>query len=170
MIKHHAFASATIASVGNVPYYIPSALLPTPPESCRLMFGNATNFANGLVPVSLLVIPSGSDVDGATLSSIVTDYFKVDDVFSETFLEHIYLLASYQTKQLTFEDSASSILATWGTQSVHEIVPSINENINYRGGPYFASGKGLSQAWRLYEDTNGAFMFPVVPVDNSSGT
>lgn len=134
------------------------------------MFGKAPDFDDELVPVSLLVIPSGSDVNEATLSSIVADYLRTDDVFTDMFLEHIFLLAIDQTKHLTFGDSTPSVLVTWGTQSIHEIRPIPSEDFKFRGGPYFASSKGLRQAWRLYEDTNGAFMFPVVPVGNSSCT
>lgn len=79
------FASAAIASVESVPYYIPSARLPVLPESRRLMFGKASDFDDELVPVSLLVIPSGSDVNAATLASIVADYLRIDDVFRACF-------------------------------------------------------------------------------------
>jgi hypothetical protein len=163
-----AFTSASIASVGNVPYYIPTTKLALPPTSRRLVFGTSPDLEDGLVPVSVVVFPDGSDVSAGALSTIVDSYLQGDDVFSRSFLEHIYLLTDRQSEPLKLDHSYSTILEDWGTQSVHVVRADANESP--RGGPYFASNKGLRQAWRLFGDTNGAFIFPLVPIEANSDT
>ncbi|KAH8803379.1 amidase signature domain-containing protein [Xylogone sp. PMI_703] len=162
------FTSASITNVGGISYYIPTDRLLFPPASRRLIFGKAPELEDALVPISLLVVPDGPSVSGQALSSLVETYLRIDDVFSRAFLDHIWLLTTRRTDFVTLDNYAFKVLDDWGTLSVHAVLA--DPSIELHGGPYFASGKSLRQAWRLFEDTNGAFMFPVVPAEKDSGT
>ncbi len=164
-----ASASASIVSVGSVSYYVPPRRIRIPPTSRYFIIGSAPDFEDKLVPVTLLVFPDGSEISAQSLSSTVEVYLRTDDVFSHFLLEHIYLVIGGISKSMKLDNLCIAIFRYWGTKSVHVVQPEPDAEQSLRGGPYFASNKGLHQAWRLFEDKNGAFVCPVVPVDGKDG-
>ncbi|KAH6872313.1 amidase signature domain-containing protein [Alternaria rosae] len=165
------FPTATLTRVGTIPYYVPSSLAPIPADSRRLIFGNAPDFSDGPLPISLLVFEDATHASHSVLSSTVNSWLQTDDVFNADFLQHVYFLFLTQTDAFDLDESSIGILNDWKTQSVHAVsVNSTAHDDSFRGGPYFASNVGIREAWRLFEDANEAFQFPVVPDEHRDNT
>jgi len=161
-----ASPTATLTRVGAKSYYIPSHLTSIPPDTRECVFGHAPDFNDGLVPFALFVLENVRDASEPNLSSTVKFWLKTDDVFNAHFLQHVYFLANFDLTGYTL-----SVPEEWKTQSVRTVtVSSDMHQASFRSGPYFASSVGIRQAWRLFEDTNEAFQFPVVPDEHRENT
>ena len=162
--------TATLTRVGAIPYYIPSRLTSISPDSRCCIFGSELDFNDGLVPITLFVLENVMDASERKLFSISESWLKTDDGFNQHFLKHVYFLVSANTK-LYLDTLAISVPEEWKNQSVHVVVVNSNRDlVSFRSGPYFASNLGIRQAWRLIDDTNEAFQFPVVPDEHREHT
>ena len=154
-----AIPTATLTRVGANSYYIPSRLTSIPPRSRECVFGNELDFNDGLIPITLFVLENAKQASDLNLRSTVKSWLKIDDVFNKHFLRHVYFLTNFDLTGYAF-----SLPEEWQNQSVHTVtVNSDMHQASFRSGPYFASNVGIRQAWRLFDDTNEAFQFPVVP-------
>ena len=165
-----AIPTATLTRVGAIPYYSPSRLTSIPPDSRECIFGHMPDSNDEPVPITLFVLESAMDASPRNLRSTVDSWLQADDVFNKDFLQHVSFLVSANTK-LYLDTLAISVPEEWKNQSVHAVVmDSNNDLVSFRGGPYFASNVGIRQAWRLFDDTNEAFQFPVVPDEHREHT
>lgn len=159
-----SLVNASLIGLDKKLYYIPINTLAISPSSRQLVFGKAPDFEDGPVPACLIALPEGLSLTTRFLSSVVKTYLRDDDVFFEGFLQHIYVVTEMQPELMKLLGDLTD-LTHWGTRSIQIVqIDSENDGSNH-GGPYFASSRGLRQAWRLFEDTNGAFIFPVVPIE-----
>jgi hypothetical protein len=90
-----------------------------------------------------------------------------DDVFSDEFLKNNVLVIQclhHGTPSRTLPEDVKRYLDERSTKLVF-VDRSGGKNVLPQG-PYFASQKGLHQAWRLYEDDLAAFVSSVIPSDD----
>lgn len=103
------------------------------------------------------------DVDEETcitevwLRQKVVSYRSSDDVFCDAFMSGV--LFTQGTEEPKISAGASDYMESLGT-TWREITPAI---CSPSPGPYFTSGGQLFDAYRLYDDTQGAFMAGILP-------
>lgn len=94
---------------------------------------------------------------------MIGDYRKRDDVFCNDFLTSILVISAGQT----LSEDLLRLFGSWGCRTafvVKRTEPSV------LGGPYFFSSRGIFQAWRLYADTQEAFIMSTIPVQDDADT
>ncbi|CAK4033314.1 amidase signature enzyme [Lecanosticta acicola] len=140
--------SLTFTSTGQtveldgISYYIPGSPVAKLPS--RPWFGKAS-----ISPLTVIG-SNGSAHTLADLNTVIESYKSTDDVFSEGFLETVYV-------QSTGLGSHNASLSNYGNSTMFTGSTSIPP------GPYFMSSTGeVFQAWRLYSDFAGAFLEPLV--------
>ncbi|PQE11375.1 hypothetical protein CJF31_00001188 [Rutstroemia sp. NJR-2017a BVV2] len=118
-------------------------------------------------PVLLLSVCQSSTKD--TLIDSIESFYSQDDVFSDDFLTDVVVVQ--------FQGEGDKPVIPWSELSrptstgrwVPEHVIEIGTNPEVPQGPYFLhSDNTLTQAWRLYADTQDAFATTFVPVDHGS--
>uniref|UniRef100_A0A8H7TVE2 Amidase domain-containing protein n=1 Tax=Bionectria ochroleuca TaxID=29856 RepID=A0A8H7TVE2_BIOOC len=106
----------------------------------------------------------------SSLSSLLDEksrlWLATDDVFSNDFLKHVYIVSS-APGALAVEDTdeLGTLFTKWGVATAHFLYGS-NDSYPWMPGPYVNSGSVFHAVWRLFPDTNGAFMFPTVPSEH----
>lgn len=149
----------------GVPYYVPPDAVTT--LSTHSALQRAASAAGGLLPVTVVTASSPS-YDSSDLAATVANFTATDDVFSEGFLEAIYVqyigINPYGYHR-TFTPKFGN--ATNGTEVVASTY--VTNTTAIPSGPYFVSSTGaIYEAWRLYSDFAGAFTETLVPA--SDGT
>lgn len=171
-----AIPNSSLTSIGEVPYYIPATTLEAPASTRKIWSSSAPGPASDFVPSSIFLLDEvaqqglGSLITG--LDGTLRSWLAKDDVFTMDFLRRLYLVSFNASNIASFIEASGStdlddLLHGWGTSSVHLIhageLPG-NSQI-WVPGPYFTCSTGIRPAWRLFADTNEAFMFPVVPTE-----
>lgn len=164
-LVQHSLAS-TVCQTGQtveldgIPYYLPATPVTT------LRYDHFHGKSNALTALTVITA-NGSSYGGSDLSKTIAYYKAHDDVFSEGFLEAIYVqYIGYKPRG--HEWSASSYSnASNGTATV--LHKQMDSGSALPPGPYFVSSSGaVYQAWRLYSDFAGAFTEPLLA--NGDGT
>ena len=96
------------------------------------------------------------------LKELVTKYLEKDDIFHTEFLSTV-VFTGPSTIEITA--GANKFLHSLGTTRI-ELIDATKSTAVPPPGPYFASGQGLLEIWRLYDDSQGAFLTPLVPGPN----
>lgn len=167
-----AALDALLASVAGLPYCV----LVTPlfePSRSRIVFQPAGNTQENSAPskppwtpgpATLFVFDSNRNLTADMLKSKIGSWLQSDDVFNTNFLRDVYFLFPGEPEASKVSSVVESVLSSWGSSAAHIISLGPQDNAtNWKAGPYFASPQGLRPAWRLFPDTQGAFVFPVVP-------
>lgn len=177
-----AIPSASLTSIGEVPYYIPATTLAIPTSTRQIWSSRPAPDLQvpDYVPSSIFLLDEAAQQGPASLiaalKSTVRSWLAKDDVFTVGFLRRLYLIAPNAAATAScFEDrdhgdNLNGLLSGWGTSSVHLLsTASITGNSqHWMSGPYFTRSTGIRPAWRLFADVNEAFMFPVVPAEQNS--
>ncbi|CAG8957725.1 hypothetical protein HYFRA_00000061 [Hymenoscyphus fraxineus] len=118
-------------------------------------------------PQYVTIIPLPDDCNSIKedwLKSIVTKYEEEDDVFSKEFLRGIIFSGA---RNVEFAPEATHYLHTIGTTWLD-----MNDNetcdLSQCAGPHLIVNGQLFAIWRLYDDSQGAFVTPVVPATKGS--
>lgn len=152
----------------GVSYYLPSTPVTTI-KSYGPLHGKAIS-SGGVTPLTV-VTTSSSAYSASDFSSTVSSFAATDDVFSEGFLEAIYVQI-VGAKSYSYNGWNSSSVtgfgnATNGTEAVY--ISYVSNGTAIPQGPYFMSASGdVYQAWRLYTDFAGAFTETLIPASNGS--
>ena len=118
---------------------------------------------NAEFDVLTVINDEGVPVTCERAKHVIDDYKKRDDVFSNDFLTSILVITSGQT----LSDDVLRLFGLWGCRVVFLVAPS---GPSILGGPYFFSSRGIFQAWRLYADTQEAFLMSTIPVQGDAAT
>ncbi|PYI09921.1 amidase signature enzyme [Aspergillus sclerotiicarbonarius CBS 121057] len=97
------------------------------------------------------------------LAAIITEYQRKDDVFQDSFLQGIVLVGLDDTL-ITMANGVHEYMQQIGIEWIQSI-PEGDENP--APGPYLFTNGLLQEVWRLYPDTNGAFLEAVEPGQTS---
>ena len=98
------------------------------------------------------------------LVELIDSYRLVDDVFHDHFLQSL-VLTGVLALQVELTPAAKGLLKSWGTKWI-ELLDSANTSVAPPPGVYLASDGVLLEAWRLYDDTQGAFIAALGPQSN----
>jgi hypothetical protein len=93
------------------------------------------------------------------------EYFKTDDVFSNSFLTTILLITDQGST-----DFKSEIATFFSSQGCKALYIARSGSISWAEGPYFYSSRGLFAAWRLYPDSGETFIAATVPSQTDNTT
>ncbi|KAF2740947.1 amidase family protein [Polyplosphaeria fusca] len=157
--------AATVFELGDVSYLANT-------KHPKAVLGADCEFSAASSAIPITVIKTNtSTISKQTLEGIVTSYLEADDVFSQDFLDGVYVsssvkaeldasavefLASLNTSFLLVDESVSS-----GNSKLSKI--SVKATSDLVAGPYLASiGSGsvsFSTVYRLYPDTYRTFLF-----------
>lgn len=91
------------------------------------------------------------------------DYRIQDDVISNNFLTSILVISAGQT----LTEDVIRFFGLWGCRTVFLVVPAGPPVL---GGPCFFSSRGIFQAWKLYADTQEAFIKSATAVQDDEDT
>ncbi|EPS36390.1 hypothetical protein H072_10096 [Dactylellina haptotyla CBS 200.50] len=138
---------------------IPTWVHPTPQRTHKLPE------IDGVTAVTY-ISTTNSQIDGEFLKKWKTDFETKDDVFNKEFLKTI-VIEHTAGKNFKIGDEAQGILKAWGSQLV---VSEAESSESLPSGPYFFTADAAHQAWRLYEDTNAAFVLSLTAKDGDQST
>ncbi|OTB04047.1 hypothetical protein M426DRAFT_11927 [Hypoxylon sp. CI-4A] len=137
-----------------------------------------------LVPFTV-IFAQDEVVTGKYLQDVIASYLNGDDVFSEDFLEGVYIAANSTGSKLTLDASAQGYLNDLAPQhvfletssrpftnlSVTYVTPSSS---NLTAGPYAASisdgSVSLGAVYRLYRDSHRDFLYGTYDSNDGDGT
>ncbi|KAK4503796.1 hypothetical protein PRZ48_004711 [Zasmidium cellare] len=167
-LVQHSLAS-TVCRTGQtveldgIPYYLPATPVTTLHHND---FHGTFTKDNTLTPLTVITA-NGSSYGGSDLANTIASYKADDDVFSEGFLEAIYVqYIGFKPRGHDWK-AASYSNATNGTAAV--LHQQVEKSSVIPPGPYFISSTGaVYEAWRLYSDFAGAFTEPLLA--NGDGT
>jgi hypothetical protein len=143
----------------GIPYYLPANPVTTLPT-----YGPLHRKAESSGGLSPLTVVTTSGPGYSDLSAIVSNWSSIDDVFSEGFLEAVYI-------QYTGGSPPGRYAAGWvGTNGTAAVSRShVSNTTAIPQGPYFISSTGaVYKAWRLYSDFQGAFTETLIPASNGT--
>lgn len=95
------------------------------------------------------------------LKASLHHYRLSDDVFREEFLTGVVFTAE-AVEDVEITPGAQELLKSRGTKWIYVLDPRKAGTLP-RPGPYIGSEQRLLEIWRLYDDTNGAFLTSLVP-------
>lgn len=114
---------------------------------------------NGIHPATVISI---DEVPNASSIQTTLERFKqADDVFDDDFL-HLVIFISNSPGPDKLSERLQEYLQSLGTRHVVFLRPSSQGGQNPPEGPYFATPEGLLRVWKLYADTQGAFVASLV--------
>ncbi|GAB7349943.1 hypothetical protein MBLNU459_g0640t1 [Dothideomycetes sp. NU459] len=150
----------------GLPFYVHPDVVATLPSSTKLQ--QAAVKAGGLLPLTV-VSTSTLTYNASSFDQLVSSYTAVDDVFTQGFLEAVYV--QYVNVPYPAKFHGWTVPKLSGASNVTGTVAAgfVTNSSAVPSGPYFISSTGaLHQAWRLYSDFQGAFLETIVP--SSDGT
>lgn len=108
------------------------------------------------------VIPLDDDcisVQEDWLKKLVSEYLEKDDIFHTEFLLTV-VFTGLSTVEISA--GANKFLRALGTTRI-EFIDASKTTVVPPPGPYFVSDQCLLEIWRLYDDSQGAFLTTLVP-------
>ncbi|CAG8984269.1 hypothetical protein HYALB_00010694 [Hymenoscyphus albidus] len=118
-------------------------------------------------PQYVTIIPLPDDCNSVKedwLKSIVTKYEEEGDIFSKEFLRGIIFSGAHSVE---FAPEATQYLHTIGTTWL-DMNDNKNCDLSQCAGPHLIVNGQPFAIWRLYDDSQGAFLIPVVPATKGS--
>ncbi|KAK0128233.1 hypothetical protein ONS95_000211 [Cadophora gregata] len=110
-----------------------------------------------LQPVTVIQSPH-QHLNGTLVEKIIANFLTNDDVFNHDFMQVVLIAqADILSMEIKLDSSAIEVLKKHGMQR-WELVG----NQPWKAGPYFAQGKDLYQAWKMYPDTSEAFYLSTI--------
>ncbi|KAK4540412.1 hypothetical protein LTR36_009269 [Oleoguttula mirabilis] len=156
-------ATGQTVQLDGIPYYLPAS-----PVTTIGTYGPLHKKAEGSGGLTPLTVVTTSGPGYSDLSSIIANFTSADDVFSEGFLEAVYI--QYTGKEYGrrgWGGYGGKGLGTNGTEAVYSSY--VTNGTAIPQGPYFISSSGaIYEAWRLYSDFADAFTETLIPA--SDGT
>lgn len=167
-LLQHSLAS-TVSRTGQtveldgIPYYLPATPITTLHHD---NFHGTFSKHNTLTPLTVITA-NGSSYSGSDLSTTIASYKAHDDVFSEGFLEAIYVqYIGFKPRGHDWKASSYNNITNGTAAVLHK---QVGNSSAIPPGPYFLSSTGaVYEAWRLYSDFAGAFTEPLLA--NGDGT
>lgn len=96
------------------------------------------------------------------MREFVTKSLENDDVFHTEFVSTVVFTGP---SPIDISAGANKFLHSIGATMI-ELVDATKSTAVPPPGPYFASDQCLLEIWRLYDDSQGAFLTPLVPGPN----
>jgi hypothetical protein len=142
----------SLRSIGAIRYYTSDRIHPVDYDK------DVKLLKEYLVP-ELSCNPEASVVFWHSSSEVLTldillemfEFFCKDDVFTPVFTTNVYLV--FNTLDHPVDDSVWDLMSSWKTRRVF----AMDYSLGISPGPYFRGLGGFHDAWRIYEDTQGAF-------------
>lgn len=165
-----ALQRASLISIGEVPYYVPASSRKIASSLTRIWTASKKEIPSEFAPCTIFLCDQSTLMSVSSLSSLLDEksrlWLATDDVFSNDFLKHVYIVSS-APGALAVEDTdeLGTLFTKWGVATAHFLYGS-NDSYPWMPGPYVNSGSVFHAVWRLFPDTNGAFMFPTVPSEH----
>jgi hypothetical protein len=114
------------------------------------------------IPAPAVVVSICSDITLDALQKTFSRFEADDDVFNHHYVEGGYLIVQQSPKSSPNPSLPSDVTDYLNTRSTKILV--LDDRLPE--GPYFALGRHLHQAWRLFPDDLAAFSKAVIPLDN----
>lgn len=144
----------------GLPYYVHPDVVTILPSSEKLR--QAAAKAGGLLPLTV-VSTDTLRYNSSAFDSLIESFIAADDVFTEGFLESVYVQYVNVSHSAKYPGWAVPTLS--GSNNVTGTVSTgfVSNSSAVPSGPYFISSSGaLYQAWKLYSDFQGAFLETLV--------
>lgn len=112
----------------------------------------------------------GIENDRVTKESLLKrfdEFSRLDDVFSEGFIENSVLILRSEEPSVPTHTLPATLTEHLRLISAKLIFVSAAAK-DLAEGPYFLRGTSLHRAWKLYRDTNSAFTVSVVPSESGA--
>ncbi|CAI6084958.1 unnamed protein product [Clonostachys chloroleuca] len=165
-----ALQRASLISIGEVPYYVPASSRKIASSLTQIWTASKEETPSEFAPCTIFLCDHATVMNSSSLSSFLEEksrlWLATDDVFSNDFLKHVYIMPP-TPMALAVEDTdeLDLLFKKWGVATAHLFYGN-DDSDPWMPGPYANSGSVFHAVWRLFPDTNGAFMFPTVPSEH----
>ncbi|VUC33773.1 unnamed protein product [Clonostachys rosea] len=166
-----ALPRASLVSIGEVPYYVPASSRKIASSLTHIWSApkSKEKIPSEFAPCTIFLCDDATPGSPSSLSSFLNKtlslWLATDDVFSKDFLKHVYIVPSAPaTLTVGDTDELDILFKEWGVTTAH-LLDLADDGCPWMPGPYVNSGSVFHAVWRLFPDTNGAFMFPTVPTE-----
>lgn len=113
----------------------------------------------GLFPSTVITIDDSAST--STVEAAIKHFHSVDDVFHTQFLEIVILVQS-EPGNIDPSSPIYQYLVTLGVKRLAFLDRGLASRKAILDGPYFSSREGLHLVWKLWPDTQGAFLASLV--------
>lgn len=114
---------------------------------------------------ALLLSSTDGKIDAANVGRVVQQFETIDDVYTTDFHDSLLVQVPHGV-ELNLEDFAIDLGRSTNLKFRKVLRSKVDSERNLLpSGPYFLQGQNMHQAWKLYDDSLGAFVQTVVPDD-----
>lgn len=118
---------------------------------------------SGIHPTTVIVVDDRLELD--LVRNSVDRFTNSDDVFDHHFLEFVIFVVGESARKFAVPEEVSAYLQFKGTSAMSILTASSWPATSPREGPYFSGSNGLYPVWKLFPDTQGAFVTSLIQVD-----
>ena len=123
---------------------------------------NSLNVESKICP-ALLLSSTGGKFDVARVEGVIQQFTTIDDVYTTDFHYSLVVQVPYGV-ELNLEEFTNDLRSSTKLEFRRILGSNVDSESNLLpSGPYFLQGQNLHQAWKLYDDSLGAFIQTVVP-------
>ena len=114
---------------------------------------------------ALLLSSADGKIDAAKVGRDVQQFETIDDVYTTDFHDSLVVQVPHGVG-LNLEDFTINLGRSTNLEFRKVLSSKVDSERNLLpSGPYFLQGQKMHQAWKLYDDSLGAFIQTVVPDD-----
>ena len=112
---------------------------------------------------ALLLSSANGKLDAARLGRDIQQFTIIDDVYTTDFHDSLVVQVPHGV-ELNLEEFTNELCLSTKLEFRRVLDSKVDSERNLlSSGPYFLQGQNLHQAWKLYDDSLGAFIQTVVP-------
>lgn len=117
---------------------------------------------NGSPSPITVILSSDSAIPAQWLRGIIRSYKEADDVFTESFLRHVFIISNASISNSTINLFIRDALSSWGA----DLAVIQADEVDTLPGPYYAAVS--SSAFRPYRDTQEDSIFGTIPAHGTA--
>lgn len=150
----------------GLPYFVHPDVVTILPSSEKLQLAAAK--AGGLLPLTV-VSTNTLAYNSSGFASLIASFVATDDVFTEGFLEAVYVQYVNVSRSAKYPGWTVPKLSVASNTTGIVSAGFLTNSTAVPAGPYFISSSGaLHQAWKVYSDFQGAFLETLVGSDDGT--
>ncbi|KAI9717361.1 MAG: hypothetical protein M1828_007249 [Chrysothrix sp. TS-e1954] len=110
-----------------------------------------------------VIVHNGDILKNSNLKENVAEAESCDDVFQRSFLDCVVFLSTSNNPSLQFGEGVEATLRSYGNREIDLLSSDDISPVDLPSGPYVAYEGHIWQPWRIYKDSQSAFVLSLEP-------